>query len=83
MNCKYFKLIPSANSSIILFSFTFVLSGVLGIIMISYSTEIVSYSERFDDISACENSYGCTISFKLDEDIEGPVYFYYRYKGYY
>ena len=47
----------------------------------AYSGGIRDHSFRYDD--KCSIDSQCTIPFTIEKDIYGPVYVYYRIKGFY
>eukprot|EP00339_Tiarina_fusa_P006716 CAMPEP_0117016316 /NCGR_PEP_ID=MMETSP0472-20121206/12880_1 /TAXON_ID=693140 ORGANISM="Tiarina fusus, Strain LIS" /NCGR_SAMPLE_ID=MMETSP0472 /ASSEMBLY_ACC=CAM_ASM_000603 /LENGTH=272 /DNA_ID=CAMNT_0004720331 /DNA_START=1 /DNA_END=816 /DNA_ORIENTATION=- len=53
--------------------------GIIWGVSASFAKESLAY--RYDNL--CDLNHKCTFRFKLEEDLEAPVYLYYRLEGYY
>lgn len=53
--------------------------GIIWAVSASFAKESLVY--RYDNL--CDLNRKCTFRFELEEDLEAPVYLYYRIEGYY
>ena len=64
----------------------------IGIVLRDASEDVISYKKRYDNIAECEVTddmnvtelpRNCTINITIEDDMDGPIYFYYELHNYY
>ena len=73
--------VPTINSIIVVFSVFGVIFIILGIVLLVYSKKVHSTEIRYDN--ECDLNSTCTKIFKLEENIDKPVFVYYQLDGFY
>jgi hypothetical protein len=70
------------------FFFIFILCLSLGVAIVVESSKIVTASKRYDDKTGCElaskdRTVTCEVELEVDDDMDGPVYFYVEMHNYF
>ncbi|CAG9312890.1 unnamed protein product [Blepharisma stoltei] len=80
---RYVMCIPTSLCAICIFAVVFVISLILGAVLLSYSYQIVDYKARYDDI--CEDKINkiCPIRLNFTDKLSKPVYLYFELKNYF
>ena len=73
--------VPTINSIIVVFSVFGVIFIILGIVLLVYSKKVHSTEIRYDN--ECDLNSTCEKTFKLEENIDKPVFVYYQLDGFY
>jgi hypothetical protein len=79
---------PTALSAIVIFAVIGSAFICLGALLLNYSADIIQVKERYDNVADCDNTKwdtrtACEVEIKIEDDMEGPVYFYYYLTSYY
>mmetsp|Transcript_22592 Transcript_22592/g.40668 ORF Transcript_22592/g.40668 Transcript_22592/m.40668 type:complete len:312 (-) Transcript_22592:43-978(-) len=87
-NFKVWRMPVSYPCASICYFIVFALCISLGIAIIDASNKIVTASKRYDDKGSCEkaskhNTVTCDVVLEVEEDMEGPVYFYVEMRNYF
>lgn len=85
---KAYKPVPTVKSAAIIFTVLGIIFIIVGSVLLYYSLQIKEYREQYDDKGDCKktkdgNSKSCSVSFNVDEKMDGPVYFYYQLDNFY
>lgn len=85
---KAYKPVPTVKSAAIIFTVLGVIFIIIGSVLLAYSQKIISHSVRYDDFEDCSKTtwdhvYTCNVKFKLDKDMDAPIFFYYQLNNYY
>ncbi|CAG9325508.1 unnamed protein product [Blepharisma stoltei] len=75
---KAYDFVPNKKFGLCFFGFFAISCSTLGIILIVYSSQLVSYKKSYD----CGLSK-CDITITISEKMTSPVYLYYEIEGYY
>ena len=71
---------PSIFSTALCFGILGLLMVIIGIILLTFSSQIVEYLVKYDQVSCI---FDCEINFSISTDIEPPIMVYYQLDNYY
>jgi hypothetical protein len=85
---KAYKPVPTVKSAAIIFTVLGIIFIIVGSVLLYYSLKIKEHKEQYDDKDDCKDTkHGktkfCSVTFDVDEDMDGPVYFYYQLDNFY
>lgn len=81
LNFKYMMCVPSAKCASIVFIILFLISLILGSVLLSTSYDIIEYRKRYDDI--CTVNSNCTVTAHIPGKMTAPIFMYYELHNYY
>ena len=75
--------IPTINSTVLCLEITGAIFIAIGIIIIIFSNKIVEIEIRYDNKPECKIGLDCTLTLKVEKEMEKNVFVYYRLKNFY
>ena len=85
---KAYKPVPTVKSAAIIFTVLGIIFIIVGSVLLYYSLKIKEHKEQYDNKGECKDtedgeSKNCTVEFDVNEDMDGPVFFYYQLDNFY
>lgn len=83
LDFKYIMCVPTSKCAALLFGCLFIVSLILGAVLLGYSYKVVEYRKRYDDDCKDQLGQDCIVNLDFPDKLEHPVFIYYEIHNYF